>query len=293
MKKVAIVLVCSLFMAAQMAGADETSARLLLDSDITGRLSFRDTSGLLITEIVKSAKKQLELGLEPGYYEIILQKGDAFYRSELTLPGGKTTSLAMAHFKLLNGNNLQPPAAAPSQEAVKPEVSKGNGSSWSIHPTIWFDGLEFVNFGFKLGPKYVYLTGNFSYAWGVYSEDSIWANPITHKSNDRIAYRGGLGFEFPLGPFFMSVEGLAGLITDLDSLDNHNFENSSSLIVQARVAYGVKFAKHFGVYFGFSYDFIHALTDNSPMPVDVNRNFLDYSDPRNVHRLGGFAGIQF
>ncbi len=292
MKKGAIVLICSLFMALHVVGADEASARLLLDSDITGRLSFRDKSGLLVTEIVKSTEKQLELGLEPGYYEIILQKGDAFYRAEVTLPATKTTSLAMAHFKLLNGSQ-QPPAVVPSQGPAKSEGKTDNSSSWSFHPTIWFDGLEFINFGFKTGPKYVYLTGNFSYSPGVYDKESIWADPVTYRSNDLIAYRGGLGFEIPLGPFFVDIEGLAGLITDLDSLDKSSFEDSSSLIVQGRIVYGVKFAKHFGIYFGFSYDYIRALTGRSPMPQDVNMSFLDYSDPQNVHRIGGFMGIQF
>lgn len=294
MKKLAIILTCG-FCILMQAGAADTSARLLLEAEIAGRLTFRDKSGLLITEVTKTAEKPLELGLEPGYYEITLQKGDSFYRSEVTLPGGgKVTTLSMAHFKLLNGDNSQPKQPAKAEAAApRPAPKKEDASSWSFHPTMWVDGLEFVNFGFKLGSKYVYVTGNFGYSFGGYDEASMWADPITYISNDRMIYRGGLGFEIPLGPFFMDIEGLAGFITDLDTLSYSDFQQSSSFIGQARLIYGVKFAKHFGIYFGFSYDYIHALQSTSPMPADVSGAFFDYSDTSDIHRMGGFMGIQF
>jgi len=79
----------------------EISASLLFSEDITGRISIRDSSDFLVAELTKVSRKPLELGLEPGLYRITLQRGDNFYRVEITLPENQRTSLAMGNFQMI------------------------------------------------------------------------------------------------------------------------------------------------------------------------------------------------
>jgi hypothetical protein len=53
----------------------ETSAGLLIDADVLGRLSIRDSADRLIAEITKTGPKPMELGLQPGRYRITLLGG--------------------------------------------------------------------------------------------------------------------------------------------------------------------------------------------------------------------------
>jgi hypothetical protein len=63
----------------------ETSAGLVIDERISGRLSIRDRSDYLVAEITKTAGRSMELGLEPGVYRITLQQGNVYSRAEITL----------------------------------------------------------------------------------------------------------------------------------------------------------------------------------------------------------------
>ncbi|GHT72946.1 hypothetical protein FACS1894124_0490 [Spirochaetia bacterium] len=76
----------------------ETSASLVLDADISGRLSIRDSSEYLIAEITKTAGRPMELGLESGLYRITLQRGDSFFRVGIQLEKDKHTPLTQKDF---------------------------------------------------------------------------------------------------------------------------------------------------------------------------------------------------
>ena len=76
----------------------EISASLLIAEEITGRISIRDSSDFLVAELTKVSQKPLALGLEPGLYRITLQRGDNFYRVEISLPENQQTRLGMGDF---------------------------------------------------------------------------------------------------------------------------------------------------------------------------------------------------
>jgi 3',5'-cyclic AMP phosphodiesterase CpdA len=79
----------------------ETSASLLIAENITGRISIRDSSDFLVAELTKVTVKPVELGLEPGLYTIILQRGDNFYRASVTLEEKKRTVLSIDSFSVI------------------------------------------------------------------------------------------------------------------------------------------------------------------------------------------------
>jgi len=75
----------------------QTSAGIVIDEKVTGRLTIRDSRELLIVEINKTARV-LELGLEPGLYIITLQQGGDLFRAEVTLIQGQHALVSMKDF---------------------------------------------------------------------------------------------------------------------------------------------------------------------------------------------------
>jgi len=75
----------------------QTSAGIVIDEKVTGRLTIRDNQDRLIVEINKTARV-LELGLEPGLYNITLQQGGDLFRAEVTLIQGQRTLVSMKDF---------------------------------------------------------------------------------------------------------------------------------------------------------------------------------------------------
>lgn len=58
-----------------------TSAGLVLDPGLRGRIFVRSASGSLVAELQKQTGKKVELGLEPGMYDVSLDRGDSLYRA--------------------------------------------------------------------------------------------------------------------------------------------------------------------------------------------------------------------
>jgi hypothetical protein len=75
----------------------QTSAGIVIDEKVAGRLTIRDNQDRLVMEINKIARV-LELGLEPGLYNITLQQGGDLFRAEVTLIQGQRTLVSMKDF---------------------------------------------------------------------------------------------------------------------------------------------------------------------------------------------------
>jgi hypothetical protein len=78
----------------------QTSAGIVFEENMTGRLSIRNNRDQLIVEINKTARL-LELGLEPGLYRITLQNETDLLRAEVTLVEGQRTLVTMGSFSRL------------------------------------------------------------------------------------------------------------------------------------------------------------------------------------------------
>ena len=60
-----------------------TSAGIVLDRALQGRLFVRSSTGALVAELQKQPGRKVELGLEPGLYDLGLDQGNAYHRSLL------------------------------------------------------------------------------------------------------------------------------------------------------------------------------------------------------------------
>jgi hypothetical protein len=123
----------------------ETSAGLILDEELAGRLSIRDRSDHLVAEITKNAGKSMELGLEPGLYRITLRRGNAFFRAEIVLARDRRVAAGPADFKSITA----PPVAARGEPEAE-EALPVNPVNVQFVPGVGFAGFNrrAVNFVF-------------------------------------------------------------------------------------------------------------------------------------------------
>ncbi|MEN9354816.1 MAG: hypothetical protein RL318_2141 [Fibrobacterota bacterium] len=70
------------------------SARLVLDSTLSGRLSVRDTGNTLVAEVQKWPGAGLELGLEPGRYRLTFAGREESRETSLSLELGQELSIS-------------------------------------------------------------------------------------------------------------------------------------------------------------------------------------------------------
>ncbi|GHU77427.1 hypothetical protein AGMMS49992_25230 [Clostridia bacterium] len=103
----------------------ETSASLYIQEDVIGRISIRDSSDYLIAEITKTSVKAMELGLEPGVYRITLQRGDNFYRAEVTLARNTKSTLNPGSFSLIAAEAARARGDAEAIESLNVETQSG------------------------------------------------------------------------------------------------------------------------------------------------------------------------
>jgi hypothetical protein len=89
-----------------------SSAGLRLSASVSGRLFVRDKQGMLLAELNKFNEKPMEVGLEPGTYQITLEKRSQILSANITLIQGQYTDLTE--------NILQP---------VQAEVNVNRGQS--------------------------------------------------------------------------------------------------------------------------------------------------------------------
>ena len=134
----------------------EISAGIIFSEELTGRISIRDSSDFLVAELTKVTRKPLELGLEPGLYRIILQRGDNFYRAEITLTENQRTTLGMKNFTAVNatsgnrtrGDNSDSDDNPDSDgERTNPEKENGN-SLYSFFVNIVDEDFRYPLIGF-------------------------------------------------------------------------------------------------------------------------------------------------
>ncbi len=74
-----------------------SSAGLRLSPSLSGRVFVRDSNGMLLAELNKMQGKQMEIGLEPGEYEVTLEKPPQVKSTQVSLISGKYTELLESH----------------------------------------------------------------------------------------------------------------------------------------------------------------------------------------------------
>lgn len=119
----------------------QTSAGIVIDEKVTGRLTIRDNQERLIVEINKTARV-LELGLEPGLYSITLQQSGDVFRTEVTLIQGQRTLVSMKDF-----NRIGTDSARRRGDDEKEDISVNN-NLYSFFLNIIYEPFPYPLIGF-------------------------------------------------------------------------------------------------------------------------------------------------
>lgn len=82
-----------------MTDLRQTTAGLLLSEELNGRLYVRNTDRQLVAELYKPAGRSVELGLEPGTYEIVLDEAEDLLIGKAVLESGDHLVLGYDHFE--------------------------------------------------------------------------------------------------------------------------------------------------------------------------------------------------
>ncbi len=75
-----------------------TSAGLVMDAKMEGRLFVRAASGALVAELQKTLGRNVELGLEPGMYDISLKQGGSLFRALVNVEKSAHLPVSMNNF---------------------------------------------------------------------------------------------------------------------------------------------------------------------------------------------------
>jgi hypothetical protein len=152
-----------------------------------------------------------------------------------------------------------------------------------IHPAVFMDDMRFSNFSFRSGSRYFYSIFSTGVGGGL----------LAGRGGDKLLFnRGGFGFEYSIGKFFLNWDLMSGVILNIDALSRGE-ENNSNLVHQLRFTAGYKIFEHLGVFGGISYDYVNRYGGNSPDPAELSGFLGGGKVGRDIHKLGFFGGIQF
>jgi len=101
-----------------------TSAVLVLPKELEGRLFIRDANGNLVAEINKAAGAPMSLGLEPGDYDVTLERDPELRRGRVKVSQGAETLLDASTLELV---------AAESTVARGDGAAEGEAKEQEIH----------------------------------------------------------------------------------------------------------------------------------------------------------------
>lgn len=201
-----------------------TAARLVLDERVAGRVFVRDDAGRLMVELHKEPLYPVQLGFDPGDYEVVLDAGRTTSHAKVILREGEPVRLGPEQFTPEAGEPVaargasEPPGA--SDEEAEPETST------LLDTPLSFGGYAGVGFrysrlfgrdGFVAGAELALLFSH-RLAIGVsgYGGES--------ESDDGLSFGYGgvvVRYHFPLesSPFYLSIGALAAAGAASDSND--------------------------------------------------------------------------
>ena len=165
-----------------------------------------------------------------------------------------------------------------------------------LNPAIYYDTYEMLNVSFRSGSKYFYSLFSVASSQVNFGQLSIGKA----DAGELLAFRAGLGFEFPLGALFLDMDVTTGILFDvndeyIDMNDIRTIKNQYTNTIQGRITLGLMFSKNFSIFAGVSYDYFKRNQTLGPIPKYSWDDVLpsDWSNEQHVHKLGFFAGVQF
>ncbi len=103
----------------------DPQARIVFPQELQGRIYVRLASGTLAAELTKHGGAEVTLALEPGQYQIILERENRLYQADIAAIAGKSVALHAAMLTLV------------SAEPTKRRGGMDQSASGAAQPAIW------------------------------------------------------------------------------------------------------------------------------------------------------------
>jgi len=124
-----------------MTDVRQTSAGLVLGEDIGGRLFVRNASRQVVAELFKSGDRTVELGLEPGAYEVYLERHRDLHLAGVEVAEGEHRPLRAADFAPADREYAVARGGAPWLDAAAPWAATRSGR-WRLEVHLGTVGPE-------------------------------------------------------------------------------------------------------------------------------------------------------
>jgi hypothetical protein len=150
-----------------MTDLRQTTATIVLGEDLAGRVFIRNAARHLVVELHKPAGRTVDIGVEPGVYEVRLDRDRGAYATRTQATHGARVALAARHF---SGAAIESARARGADEvgrhavAGRTRVSVINGL-WGSQGFVGIAGRSFDTFGGAQVTRY--LTEHWAVAAGV------------------------------------------------------------------------------------------------------------------------------
>lgn len=132
-----------------MTDLRSTSAGLIVDENVQGRIFVRDDSGKLVVELKKTQANAVELGLSPGVYQVSVDTRGALYEAVVELSEGRRNRLGQGQLRKIKAEkNVSRGAETPERESHEKTYQKVP-MQFTLVPFSDQSHLE-VNFGLHL-----------------------------------------------------------------------------------------------------------------------------------------------
>lgn len=133
-----------------MTDVRQTSAGLVLDADLDGRVFIRDNKGNLVAELYKSKGRSLELGLPAGVYQVQLEQTQFWSADGLQLKDGKKLRLAQGQFKAIRREKAMARGGDDSLTESNRMLDSARKLPFTMNPSVFYTHSEAPEHGMQL-----------------------------------------------------------------------------------------------------------------------------------------------
>jgi hypothetical protein len=220
-----------------------TAARLVLEEKVTGRVFVRDAAGRLMVELHKEPLYPVQLGFDPGGYEVVLDANGHTGHAKVVLSEGEPVRLGPAAFIPDVGEPVAARGGEEATTAVEKDDEAEPGTSTLLDAPLSFGGYAGVSFrysrlfgqdGFVAGAEMALLFSH-RLAIGVsgYGGES--------ESDDGLSFGyGGVvvryHFPFESSPFYLSLGALAAAGAASDGRGDNDQDSDAVFVFEPQLS---------------------------------------------------------
>lgn len=122
-----------------------TSAGLVLAPAVHGRLFVRSSAGDLVAELQKPAGAKMELGLDPGLYDVDLDQGDSLFHALVKLDTLAHAPISRSDLSPVDRERTRARGAAPAADTVAAKPMGTSPAAWitaraAVVPSLGYPG---------------------------------------------------------------------------------------------------------------------------------------------------------